>query len=123
MDREKKVKNKKISKTHEVTAIQSDLVDVDKITFALLKKALGFKANEVVEEYVCNSDSGELILQKKKITTKQVPPDLVAAKNILELARAKDKGLEEMTDEELENERKRLLTELQENMHKGGDEK
>ena len=53
------------------------------INSALLKKALGFDAKEIVEEYA-SDDDGEIRLSKKKITIKCVPPDVAALKMILE---------------------------------------
>lgn len=50
---------------------------------ALIKKALGYDATEVVEEYVGNDD-GEVKLSKKKVTTKNVPPDMSALKILLD---------------------------------------
>lgn len=78
-------------------------VDGD-INSALLKKALGFDAKEVVEEYAL-SEEGEVKLSKKKITTKCVPPDVSALKMLLE----RDTPLSALTDEELEAEKTRLL--------------
>ena len=74
------------------------------INSALLKKALGFDAKEIVEEYALNSE-GEVKLSKKKVTTKCVPPDVSALKMIMEL----NAPLSAYTDEELEKEKERLL--------------
>ena len=54
----------------------------EKIKEALLKKALGYDCTETVEEYV--SEEGEIRLTKKKITKKNVPPDMSALKILLE---------------------------------------
>ena len=70
---------------------------------ALIKKALGCSHTEVVEEYV--TEEGEIKLTKKKVTTKNEPPDVTAIKLLIE---EKD-DLTEMTDEELEAEKKRLI--------------
>ncbi len=75
---------------------------------ALLKKALGFSVTETVEEYV-GSDEGEIKLLKKKVTKKKVPPDVTALKMLLDETRT---DVKEMTDEELELERLRLLEQL-----------
>ena len=80
-----------------------NIIDGD-INSALLKKALGFDAKEVVEEYAL-SEEGEVKLSKKKITTKCVPPDVSALKMLLE----RDAPLSMLTDEELETEKMRLL--------------
>ncbi len=74
------------------------------INSALLKKALGFDAKEIVEEYA-SDDDGEIRLSKKKITIKSVPPDFAALKMLLELKTP----LSEYTDDELEEEKQRLL--------------
>lgn len=74
------------------------------INSALLKKALGFDAKEIVEEYA-SDDDGEIRLSKKKITIKSVPPDVAALKMLLELKTP----LSEYTDDELEEEKQRLL--------------
>ena len=74
------------------------------INSALLKKALGFDAKEIVEEYA-TSDDGEVKLSKKKVTTKCVPPDVAALKMLLE----RTTPLSAYSDEELEAEKQRLL--------------
>jgi hypothetical protein len=73
---------------------------------ALIKKALGYDATEVVEEY-STDEQGEVKLVKKKVTTKNVPPDISAIKILLD--DGKDLPLTELTDAELEQEKQRLL--------------
>lgn len=86
-------------KTKKKTVVnQSDFKE------ALIKKALGYDATEVVEEYVSDEDGG-IKLCKKKVTQKNVPPDLTALKMLLN----DDDSLENMSDSELEKEKKRLL--------------
>ena len=72
---------------------------------ALVKKALGFDATEIVEEYV-SDEQGDIRLSRKKITTKNVPPDVTALKMLLEDDAA---PVIKMTDDELEEEKARLL--------------
>lgn len=74
----------------------------------LIKKALGYDATEVIEEYSAG-DEGEIKLIKKKITKKNVPPDLSALKMLLE---SQNLSVTQMTDEELLLEREKLLNEL-----------
>ena len=83
------------------------------INSALLKKALGFDAKEIVEEYASDGD-GEIRLSKKKITIKCVPPDVAALKMILE----RETPLSDYTDEQLEEEKRRLLDILRESEKK-----
>ena len=78
---------------------------------ALIKKALGYDAKEVVEEYA-QSDQGEVRLTKRKVTTKSVPPDVSALKILIEGEGLKP--ISQMTDEELEREKQRLLKLLEE---------
>lgn len=81
-------------------------LDTQDVKQALIKKALGYDAKEVVEEYVQNSE-GEVQLTKRKVTTKCVPPDVQALKLLLE--DDAQKPIIEMSDEELEKEKTRLL--------------
>ncbi len=78
-----------------------------KVRKALVKRALGYDSEEVIEEYV-KTDEG-VVLTKKKVTRKNVPPDVTALKILLECG-GEDVSL--MTTEQLEQERERLLLEL-----------
>ncbi len=82
---------------------------------ALIKKALGYDATEVIEEYV-TGEEGEIKLTKKKVTKKNVPPDMTALKILLDEG---DKPLSQMTDEQLKNEKERLLKLLSSQNKKG----
>ncbi len=81
---------------------------IENLDEAILKKALGYDSTEVTEEYAV-SDGGEIVLSKKKVIKKNVPPDITAIKILLD---KKDENLESMSDEELLYERDRLLGEL-----------
>lgn len=72
---------------------------------ALIKKALGYDTQEVVEEYVGDED-GEVKLTKKKVTIKNVAPDMTALKLLLEESQ---KQVADMSDEQLYEEKVRLL--------------
>lgn len=85
--------------------VDKDRKEQEKLKKAILKKALGYDCTEVVEEYV-SSDDGDIRLTKKKITKKNVPPDITALKMLVE---GSESTLELMTDEELEEERLRLI--------------
>lgn len=74
----------------------------EEIKGALKKCAVGFGTSEVVEEF-CMED-GELKLVKKKVTKKDIPPDIKAVKMLMD-----GSGLSEISDEELEEEKSRLL--------------
>ncbi len=74
---------------------------------ALLKKALGYTSTETIEEY-CNTDDG-MVLQKKKVTSKDIPPDIASFKALTELDSDVKNELESMSDEELEKEKQQIL--------------
>lgn len=75
----------------------------------LLDRAMGYTVEEIVEEYGGDEKNGELL--KKKITTKPVPPDVNALKTYLELNK-NNAEFENLTDEELEEEKQRLIRSL-----------
>ncbi len=75
---------------------------------ALLKCATGFSSAETVEEYIV-TEEGEQRLVKKKITSRDIPPDIKAVKLLLD-----GESDENFTDEELEEEKQRLLKLLKE---------
>ena len=80
----------------------------DKIKKALLKKALGYNADEVIEEYTYN-DEGELKLSKKKVTKKHFSPDISAVKVLLErYYKTYEEKILAFSDDELLSERQRL---------------
>lgn len=84
--------------------------DKKKLEKALMDKALGFTTQEVVEEYGFSGD--DFVLQKRKTSTKSYPPDLSALQMLLER-----EGVDEfynMTDEDLEKEKQRLLSKIKE---------
>jgi len=81
---------------------------------ALLKKALGYMADEVVEEYVLGED-GEEKLSKRKVTKKHVSPDISAIRVFLERYDTDlSSQIKNMTDEELYEEKSKLLKLLKE---------
>lgn len=67
---------------------------------ALLKCATGLSASETVEEFTV--EDGELKLVKRKVTKRDIPPDIKAVKLLME-----EQGAP--SDEELEAERKKLM--------------
>lgn len=90
--------------------------DEDKIKKALLKKALGYNQNEVIEEYTFD-DAGSPVLAKKKVTKKHYSPDISAVKMLLErYYKTYEEEVLAMSDDDLTSEVKRL-----EDLIKGGD--
>ena len=82
-----------------------------KLKDALFKRAVGYDTTEVVEEFA-ETEEGETRHTKRKVTTKNVPPDISAAKLLLELEEDGESDLTALSDEELEKEKDRLLAEL-----------
>ena len=79
----------------------------EEIKGALKKCAVGFGTSEVVEEF-CMED-GELRLVKKKVTRRDVPPDIKAVKMLIE-----ESGVDGLSDKQLEEEKENLLKILKE---------
>ena len=85
----------------------------DKIQKSLIKKAIGYQYKEVIEEYSVAEDGEKLT--KKKITTKDVPPDLTAVKMFLDSINiTTDENLEEMSDEELKQQIEKAMQMMEE---------
>ena len=82
-------------------------IEDDRVREAVLKVALGFRVEEVTEEY--DAREGELRLVKRRETHKDIPPDLKAAKLLLE-----GTDFTAYSDEELEAERAKLIRALEE---------
>ncbi len=75
---------------------------------ALVKCAVGFDTSEIVEEYAVDGDGLRLV--KRKVTKRDVPPDIKAVKMLLD----GEAGLDGMSDEQLEERRKKLIEMLKE---------
>ena len=76
--------------------------DIEK---ALIKKALGYIQEETIEEY-SNVDD-EVVLNKRKVTKKEVPPDMSAIKILLDIKNIDSKDVKSMTTEELIKEKEK----------------
>ena len=74
----------------------------EEVLGALKKCAVGFGTSEVVEEF--SVVDGELQLVKKKVTKRDIPPDIKAVKLLMD---ENDTG--GLSDEELEAEKNKLL--------------
>ena len=83
----------------------------DKIQKSLIKKALGYRYDEVIEEYTIGEDGEKL--SKRKVTTKDVPPDISAVKLLLDSLNVEHNDFESMSDEELKIEINRAIELLQ----------
>ena len=80
-----------------------------KLTDALIKKAVGYVSKEWVDELVPDPDTLEMKIVRRKVTKKQVAPDLNAAKLLFEITGDKTFDLYAMSDEQLHEQRQKLL--------------
>ena len=80
----------------------------EEIKNALLKKALGYESDEIVEEYTTD-ENGNSILSKRKITKKFNPPDINALRFLLEQFDLSNDEISKMSDKQLLQEKQRLL--------------
>ena len=80
----------------------------DKIAIerAILNKALGCTTQEVIEEYGLSGE--EFVLQKRKTSTKTYPPDLSALQMLFDSV-CEDNKYAELSNEDLEQEKTRLI--------------
>ena len=99
-----------LPKSHakEQREVSFEVDEEEKIKQALLKKALGYEADEVVEEYVTDEDGGQK-LAKKKVSRKHYSPDITAIKVLFEkYIQPYSEQVALMSDDELIAERERL---------------
>ena len=73
---------------------------------ALIKRAAGYIQKEISEEYI--EQEGKMKLVKRKVVTKDIPPDLEALKIIL----SEKSDYSALSDEELESELENLKREI-----------
>ena len=78
---------------------------------AIIKRAFGYDTTEIIEEY--SGDESGVKLVKRKVTTKNVPPDITALKLLLD---DQPNDISNLSDEQLEIEKQRLLSLLSKNI-------
>ena len=84
----------------------------DKDTIEALKKlATGLIVTEVTKEYT-KDDNGDLQLIKQKVNEKMLPPNTDIMKMLFQSARENNSKYKDMTDEQLLEEKERLLKQL-----------
>lgn len=94
--------------------IKKEITKDENFKDVLLKKAIGYKVEECVCEYGIVEDECRLI--KKKVSEKYYPPDLNALQLLLQESVTSFDG---MTDEELEQEKQKLIKKLLEGEKNG----
>lgn len=81
---------------------------------ALVKRAVGYEIEEVIEEFSVDENKVQNLVKKKR-STKHFPPDISAIKILLSYYGEKTfDELNGLSDEELLAERDKLLKEIQE---------
>lgn len=85
-----------------------------KIDSILLKKATGYYVEEKVEEFDQNNE-----VTKRKVSQKYIPPDTAAIKAVLDREQPYT-DIRNMSDDQLEELKQKLLTQLSEKSQKGG---
>lgn len=95
------MKNKKMNSKKLTSALKE----------VLLKKAMGYTSSETIEEYLSNEN--QLTLTKRKVTTKEIPPDPTALKTLLEICSEQpESSLANLTDDQLEEEKQKIIEKL-----------
>lgn len=84
-------------------------------TLKALKSCIkGITTKEVVTEYAIDDESGKLKIVKQKISEKSLPPNVDLLKLIYPFVMDEKIDYNKLTDEELEQEKQRLLKQLKE---------
>ena len=86
---------------------------------AINQCVLGMTTRETTTEYAPD-DNGELKIVKQKVSEKTIPPNVDIIKLVYQSSMDKKIDYEKMTDEELEQEKQRLLKELKEKENDSG---
>ena len=88
----------------------------DKDTIQALKKlATGLIVTEITKEYA-KDDNGEMQLIKQKVNEKMLPPNTDIMKMLYQTSKETTSSYKDMTDEQLLQEKQRLLKQLKEEM-------
>ena len=74
---------------------------------------MGMTTKEVITEYLFDEETNKMKLVKKKVNEKTLPPNTDIIKLIYQQANIKE-DLDKLSDEELEQEKQRLLKQLKE---------
>lgn len=99
-------------------------MDFDLETLKALKSCIkGLTTKEITTEYVLDDETGKMKIVKQKVNEKSLPPNVDLLKLIYPHLVDKKNDYESLTDEELENEKQRLLKELKEKDDVGGKSK
>lgn len=107
-------KRKKTQKNTKKLEKIENLGSGEEILNALKQRAIGYKTNEIIEEYSLDENANERLI-KKKVTIKNVPPDISAAKVLLEFENSLDEDLSKLSNQELDEKINEIIAKLKEN--------
>jgi len=89
--------------------------ELDIETLKALKSCIeGLTTKETVTEYVLDEETGKLKVAKKKVSEKNLPPNVDLLKLIYPTMVEKKVDYNSLSDEDLEKEKQRLLKQLKE---------
>jgi hypothetical protein len=102
-----------MSESTEEKTIPKGCCDANRkvVTKSLLDLAKGAVVKEKTEEFALD-ENGSVFLKSRKITQKHLAPDLQAIKTLMEFK--ENDGLDDLSDEELEREKQRILKKIEE---------
>lgn len=104
---------KKCKKMQKNTEKIENFGSGEEILNALKQRAIGYKTNEIIEEYSLDENANERLV-KKKVTIKNVPPDISAAKVLLEFENSLDEDFSKLSNQELDEKINEIITKLKE---------
>lgn len=106
-----------------IAKAEGEVNEEEKLKKVLLRKATGYSAKEETVEYSRDKNGKEIVL-KRKVSKKHYPPDVSALKLLIEqFYNDKFEDLSSLTDEELEEERQKIIELLKEDERKNADKK
>lgn len=115
MDKKLEKNTKKSAKNMQKTKKIEKKQNCDDLIEALKLKAFGYQTKEIIEEYALDDHENERLI-KKKVTKKNVPPDITAVKVLLELQQLENQtDVSKLTNEELDEKIDEIIKKLKEN--------
>lgn len=115
MDKKIQKNTKKTAKNTKKTKKIEKKQDCDNLIDALKLKAFGYQTKEIIEEFALDEKENERLI-KKKVTQKNVPPDITAVKVLLEIEQMQNQtDLSKLSSEELDEKIDEIIKKLKEN--------
>lgn len=97
---------------------------MDSSTIKAIKQCItGMKTEEITSEYVRDDETGKMIMVKQKKIEKNLPPNSDLIKIIYQKLTEKTTNYNQLSDEDLEKEKQRLLKQLKEKENASGKSK